>query len=285
MLTTAFTNSISVDGWTVYDLAPVKDDLGCEWILTKLDGWFAGTDWRSSPVARLSDGSFDGDTTRDSRTITIEGTLVAPDRGTLLRGMDRLSAVLAGSARRGEVVVVEQEQPLTRVVQARLGGPTMINRTSRRTAEFSLVLFCPDPLRYSALEHVETMLPALPGPGRPYDLTFPRSWASLGSTGRLNAHNDGDARTYPTIVLHGPFGWAQINDEASTLRLDMALLDGQDIEIDCGARTVLLGGASRRYFLSVDSRWLVLDGGDNVLHFDTDARTGSATVVWRDAWS
>lgn len=285
MLTTVMTNSVSVDGWTVYDLAPVPDDLGCEWIMTKFTGWFAGTDWRASPVARLSDGSFDGATTRDSRTITIEGTLVAPDRGTLLRGMDRLSAVLAGPARRGTVVVTEQEQPLTRVVEARLGGPTMINRTGRRTAEFSLVLFCADPLRYSQLASVATMLPALPGPGRSYDMLFPRSWSALGQTGRLNAHNDGDARTYPTITLHGPFVWAQINDEVSTLRLDMPLLDGQDVEIDCGERTVLLGGASRRHLLSADSRWLALDGGDNVLHFDTDAQTGSATVVWRDAWS
>lgn len=284
-LATRVGTSIEVDGLVISDLSPIGDELGNEYVLTSLSGWFAGVDVRAGAVARLSDGDFDGDALRSSRTITIGGALISSTRGDLLRGMDRLSAVLAGSVRRGRVIVTEQEQQLSRAVDARLGGPTMITRKGARHADFSIVLYCADPLRYSLDEHSVTLSPGRPGAGRAYPLTHPRMYGALGTSGRVNAHNNGDARTHPIVTFVGPCANPTVNDADSTLRLGMTLLTGQSVVVDCAQRTVIFGNASRRHFLTSDPSWLALGAGDNLLNFSTDDDDGTVIVSWRDAWS
>ena len=280
-------NSVAVDGWVAYNGIDLpEDELGNVWVLQNLEGWYGGVDIRSGAVARpTADGDFDGTSTRAGRKVEVSGTLIARDPAMLRRGMDRIARVLSGSARRGPLIVDEKDISLTRTSDVRLDGPTMVKQVSRRTAEFSLSLYSPDPSRYSLDVGQVSLTPGVSGAGHAYNLAFPRKYGALGSTGRGLLENAGDARTYPVATFTGPVNTPSISDEFGTLTLNMTLLAGEKVIVDCAQRTVLYGGASRRHLLSSNSSWLVLDSGPNVLVFTSSSGNGTALIEWQSAWS
>jgi hypothetical protein len=70
------------------------------------------------------------------------------------------------------------------------------------------------------------------------------------------------------------------------LAFALQLADGDQLVVDAAARTVRLGGASRRASLSSGSRWFGLAAGLTEVTFDALRTDTPATlsVTWRDAW-
>jgi hypothetical protein len=281
-------NSVSVDGWTCWDDPnPPADSDGNVWVWQEIDGWFGGLDPRGNPVPRpMIDGDFDGSAPFAGRTVTVKGTLLSPSRYALQVGLDRMARVLAGQVRRSQLVIDERVRSLTRGVMVRLAGPTLISRLDTYRAEWSITMYSPDSGRYGVTTHTISIGPFKPGTGRVYNLTFPRHYGAVGNDGRGHVFNAGDRATAPTITFFGPSVNPAIRRVGgNTLQLLMTLSQGDTAILDCAKRTVLVNGASRRQFLSADSRWIILPPGDTDLFYNVDSGTGLCQVQWLDAWT
>lgn len=281
-------NSINVDGWTCYDYPnPPLDSDGNVWVWREIEGWYGGLAPRGATIARpLLDGDMDGPAPFSGRTIVVSGTLVATSRRALQIGMDRLARVLATTVRRAALTVDETEVGLIRTAEVRLGGATMITRSSTYTAEWSINLFAADTARYGSTTKRLVIAPFVEGGGRVYDLTFPRTYGTSGVSGRGVAHNSGDRITYPVVQFFGPNTNPSLNVVGGNkIQLLMKLNSGDVATIDNARRTVFVNGASRRQYLSADSRWIGLAPGDTALFFQNTSGTGDCVVTWQDAWS
>jgi hypothetical protein len=288
---TIVANVITVDGWSCYDYQdPPPDDDGNIWVWQEVTGWFGGLDPRGAPVARpLVDGDYDGIAPFSGRTVTITGALVATSRGGLQRGLDRIAGVLAGATRRGVLVVDEQHVPVVRSASVRLGGATMATREGPTHAKWSLVLYAADPTRYGVDAHSATLAPFTPGAGRTYNLAPPRVYGGLGTDGRTTVTNRGNANTPLTVTFYGPSKNPTLQlIGGARLQLLMTLGDGEWVTIDSAQRSVLYNGsASRRQFLSGDSRWIYLPPGPSDLFYTVavNSGVGQCVATWRDGWS
>lgn len=272
----------TVDGWS----GNTVDDDGVEWWVTKEDGWSSGPDVRLSLASRPQrDGGFDAASFRSVRVITLEGVAIAPDRDTKERAKDRLGAVLADGSVLSELTV--QERTVVRRALVRLSSGTKIVDKTPYTFEFSLQVTAPDPLRHGADVHRASCTLPRPGPGVDFPLTFPVYFGDPvgGSLGLTNA---GTALAWPVWTITGPCRQPIIRNDSTGERLafGLRLLEGDTLTVDVAARTVLLGGASRRSALLPRSTWFGIPPGSTAIGFDAfdPAESGTLTVTWRDAW-
>jgi len=70
------------------------------------------------------------------------------------------------------------------------------------------------------------------------------------------------------------------------LAFSLSLFAGDALVVDVAARTVFLGGASRRSALLPRSSWFGLPPGATTIGFDAfdETAAGTLTASWRDAW-
>jgi hypothetical protein len=235
----------------------------------------------------MIDGEFDGVAPFNGRTITIGGVLVALSRAGLQRGMDRMGGVLAGAVRRDVLTVTEGVIDLARSLTVRLGSATLVSRTGTLTADWSLVLYSPDPLRYGQELKILWLAPYAGGVGRTYNLVPDRHYGAQGATGTGTAINLGDAQVAPRITFYGPSvnPCIQVTPGGNLMKLLMTLTANDVVVLDCARRTVTMQGASRRQYLSADSRWIQLNPGATDLLYTTGSGKGNCSVEWQDAWS
>lgn len=284
-----YDNRISVDGWSAAGGQRLPaDEYGCEWAFANLDGWHGGLPVRGSSIDRpMQDGVIDGPAPLGGRTIAVGGTVWAPSRAALQAALDRISAVLAGATRVATLVVDEAVAGIARQATVRLGGATLARRTGPQSAEWSLSLFAPDPRRYSAgpARQVSTGR-FVAGGGLVFPLTFPLNFGAVGGTGTATVDNAGDAPLWPVLRLTGPLVDPVIRLVGGPeIGLAMTINTGEEVVIDMATRTVLLGQASRRNFMTFSSRWFPLPPGPSELFFDAASGSGTLTVQWRDAWT
>lgn len=255
--------TVSLSDWSCADgNSHVPDDDGNVWVLQVLDGWWGGVDVRASAVERpLSDGDYDGVLTFGSRSVAVEGKLIASSVDGLLRGMDRFAAILTGSERRCAMIVVERDGTLSRQSIVRLGGPSVIKRSGRTLADFSLSLYAADPLRYGVVDIVTTV------------------------DDDTDVVSSGDAASYAVVTFAGPLTNPVLSWSADRLALTLTLAVGEQAVVDCSQRSALLGAQSIRQYVTPDSRWVKISGGTTSLAFTKDSGAGTCTVTWREAWS
>lgn len=288
---TSLANVITIDGWTCYDHQdPPPDADGNIWIWQEIEGWYGGLDVRGAPVERpLIDGDFDGIAPFGARVVTVSGQLVAGSRATLQRGMQRLANVLSGTTRRAVLVVDEQWVPIKREIEVRLAGPTMIARQGPVQASWSISFYAPDPIRYGVTGRSALLDPFVSGVGRTYNLIPPRTYGAIGNDGRITVTNQGNANTPLTVTFFGPSKNPTLQIVGGNkMQLAMTLLAGEQVVIDSGRRTVIYNGsASRRQFLTGDSRWQYLPPGQSDLFYSVQSGGGSGQCLasWRDGWS
>ncbi|WP_090476950.1 phage distal tail protein [Nakamurella panacisegetis] len=268
--------------------APDVDDAGCLWALETVEGWHGGIDPRGNPTPlEMADGDLDGPAPFGSRTITLSGTVVAPDKRALQMALDRVAAVLRGTVRTAPLVFEEALTGLARQAFVRLAGKTMTTRTGPTSASWSLSLYAHDPSRYGAVEKSATTARFSAGGGRVYPLTFPRVYGPGGSSGLVTVTNVGDARTWARFTFSGPLSNPSVRLVGGP-RI-AALMDvnaGEQLVIGEGTpRSVRLGMSSRRQFLTLDSQFFAIEPGTSQIYFGADSGTGTLTVAWRDAWT
>lgn len=286
----------TIDGLVATSSDTVEfDSNGCQWILTGLDGWFGGVGVRGSAIDRpMVDGSFDGPAPFESRTVILEGTVIAPTEADLSVAMDSVANVWASATGRTGVLQVNEldrgwlgrrQTPAA----CRLGGPTMVKRISKLAAEWSVNVFSPDPRRVSMDAFSAVVYRFIPGGGRSYSFTPDRVYSGVGTSGTatLDSNGRGNTTAYPVIDFSGPIVNPTIIINGVTLGMTISLDAAQSVTIDTYARTVIQDGAySRRALLTPDSRFPVITPStDTSMQFFADSGTGFARVTYRAAWS
>ncbi|PJN38987.1 hypothetical protein CG747_20825 [Streptomyces sp. CB02959] len=169
------------------------------------------------------------------------------------------------------------------------------------TGEAALEVYCPDPRLYSLTEYTASTTAYSPSAGRTYPLTYPRTYGSAGSSGRLTITNGGDSIAYPLLRIDGPVaqpvvevisaaaGGSNTAGDSSTLSITGTLQPGEYLTVDTRTRAVLLmGSAPRRDWVRAGSEWPVLPPGDSEIAYRGAALPGAPgqtsllTVTWRD---
>lgn len=272
----------TVDGWS----GNAVDDDGVEWWVTKEDGWSGGPDVRLTLASRPQrDGGFDAASFRSVRVITLEGLAIAPDSDARERAKSRISAVLADGSTLSELTV--RERTLTRRALVRLSSGTKVVDKSPYTFEFSLQVTAPDPLRCGTEVRTATCGLPRPGPGVRFPLRFPAYFGDP-VDGSLGLSNAGTAVAWPLWTITGPCRQPVIRNDSTGQRLafGLRLLAGDTLVVDVVARTVLLGGASRRAALLPRSAWFGITPGNTTIGFDAldPTESGTLTATWRDSW-
>jgi hypothetical protein len=272
----------TVDGWA----ANTVDEDGVEWWVTKEEGWSSGPDVRLELAERPQrDGTFDAPSFRSARVITLEGTAIAPHPDVLERARDRIAALLSDGSRLVEFAV--RERTVTRRAMVRLSAAAKIAGRTPDTFDWSVQFTAPDPLRHSVDVHTETTILPQPAVGEEFPLGFPLQFGDPvgGTLGLLNA---GTAIAWPVWTVTGPCNRPVIrnNSTGQWLGFNLRLVEGDRLVVDVAARTVRLGGASRRAAMQRYSTWFGLAPGSTSIDFDAQdtTETGTLTVSWRDAW-
>jgi hypothetical protein len=272
----------TVDGWT----GNTVDGDGVEWWVTKEDGWSSGPGVRLELSERPQrDGTFDAPSFRSARVVTLEGTAVAPDEDARERAKDRIAAVLADGS--GLVELSVRERTVTRRALVRLSAGTKVVDTTPVSFDWSVQLTAPDPLRYGAdVQQASCGLPR-PGTGIAFPLAFPLAFGEP-ADGSLTVSNAGTTMAWPLWTITGPCTQPVIRNDSTGERLafSLSLAEGDTLVIDTAARTVFLGGASRRAALLPRSNWFSFPPGSTTIGFSAfdNSASGRLTVSWRDAW-
>ncbi|TDV47851.1 phage distal tail protein [Actinophytocola oryzae] len=272
----------TVDGWS----GNVVDDEGVEWWVTREDGWASGPDVRLSLASRPQrDGGFDAESFRSVRVITLEGLAIAPDRDAKERAKNRMGAVLADGSTLSELTV--RERTVVRRAMVRLSAGTKIVDRGPHGFEFSLQVTAPDPLRQAVEPRTARCGLPRPGPGVTFPLGFPLAFGEP-VDGSLSMTNAGTAVAWPVWTITGPVNQPVIRNDSTGQRLafSLRLAEGDTLTVDVAARTVTLGGASRRSMLLPGSTWFGLPPGTTAVGFDATDTTAAGTlaVSWRDSW-
>jgi Phage tail protein len=273
----------TVDGWS----ANTVDDDGVEWWVTEESGWSTTPSIRLELANRPQrDGTFDAPSYRGARVITIDGTAVAPDPDTRERAKDRLAAVLADGSASAELIV--RDRLLVRRALVRLSADTKIVDTTPYTFTWSIQLTAPDPVRYGADLHTALCGLPQPGLGIPFPIVkWPLDFGEA-SGGSLVLGNAGTITTWPVWTITGPCDQPVIRRPATgeSLGFGVSLTAGDVLVVDVAARTVRLGGVSRRAALLPGSKWFGIPPGSSGVEFDA-RRTDTPALLsaaWRDAW-
>lgn len=263
---------------------------GSQYAVTALLGLDDLPDIRTEDVERPgAHGDYTGPDWTAARTITL---------GLGLRGDSPDDLRALSIALRNATQPQQQPQPLQFLDQGILVYAKVRKRSIPYDAEYlwsigtaALELYCADPYLYGLDEQSESTTAYSPSAGRTYPLTFPRSYGSAGTSGRLTAVNGGASDAYPVLRLDGPVASPAIEQVTTggILQIDASLQAGEYLLIDTRSRAVLfMGSTPRRDWVRGGSVWPVLEPGSNEIAYRGAALPGSPgqtsllTVTWRD---
>lgn len=148
-------------------------------------------------------------------------------------------------------------------------------------------LYAPDPRWYDVDVSTALIEPPEGQSGRGYDRTYPLTYPG-GVAGSVFVTNRGNVETWPRVTIPGPVTNPRIVNGTTgrAVELDLVVPDGQNLEVDMDARTVLLGGTASRYGSMTESRFWTLEPGVNELRYSAATTAAAPAIVqWRSAWN
>jgi hypothetical protein len=133
--------------------------------------------------------------------------------------------------------------------------------------EFQLQIVCEDPRVYDPLPVVaSTSLNAVTTSGRTYPKSYPLLYGVAASNNALQLYLGGNRQTTGLIRINGPVVNPSVvyDNTGTTLAFNTTIANGDYIEIDLGAKSVLMNGtAPRRNVMSLIGSWFYLSPGAN----------------------
>lgn len=274
------------------------DPAGVEWWVEKTDGWDNAPGDRLVQAARPNaHGVYDAPSYLDPRLITLEGTVVAPDRAAADDAAEAFAAVLTGGVTEPLTVTTPVRAYTLRVKR---GGKPAVQRVSAVAWAYQLLLLAPDPRKYATAVSTPMGLPADPVIGLDFspagmagaDFTA-GGYAGLdfgvpASLGRITISNTGTAATGVVFTLTGPLtGPVTITNQTTGQRLVYGGTVGTNdvLVIDTGRKSVRLNGVSRS--LSA-AQWWEIPRGSSVdvawTHSAVSNPTAQLVATVASAW-
>lgn len=267
------------------------------WRWSELEGWEDTPGIDSGTVLKASDhGAWPGLFFAQTRTVTAT-LVVRSEPGQMQNTIRQLAAAtpIDDLAERPLAVQFDDETPL--VIWARcVRRAVAVNRTNRVGFTRGTIQFeASDPRKYALLEQQgRTALPQ-PEPGLAWPLSFPLNFGTPGSSGNLDATNQGDAPTNPKFEIQGPCSNPSITNlnTGNQLEYDIDLSATDTLYIDTGAGTVTLNGITTNRLYTATTRShpegaFILRPGSSALAFRSDDfppdPASTLTVNWRSAY-
>ncbi|MCL4293357.1 MAG: phage tail family protein [Acidimicrobiia bacterium] len=251
---------------------------------------------RTNDTARPQDhGAFAGPEYYEPRRISVTVLVAAETQA----DMEELLAEL------GRVWAAPPDVPAdaTDDLYWRLGGRTYLARGRPRGALVDMAGYGSGVMevecRFEALDPVVYEYqwaggvtgPSAAGGGHGFDVGFDHGFGAPAAPGLISAANEGNWPTRPFgRITAGPGGLdgprITLVETAERLELDLHLAEGQYLDVDWQARTVMLNGtASRASALRrPPSTWWQLPAGSSTVRFDVAAGTGTLGLLWLPAW-
>jgi hypothetical protein len=241
------------------------------------------------------DGDFDTTALLGPRVITISGSLVPSPAGSRQSALAVLAHWLQPRLRPRLVYAVDPGEPLLSI--GLRGSQLAAPYANVGVSAFSASWVAPDPVAYSLDVDQITVLPQNTGTigGRPYPLTFPRTYpaAGAGGSGMGTIQNDGDYPTWPTFRIYGPctnpaIYWVTPPGGAIVFT-GLTVAAGDYLEVNSFAQTALINGlASSSRYSDLDftqTVWQPCYAGATVIRFAPATFSDPCQLValWNDA--
>lgn len=257
------------------------DENGVWWSVNVADGWHAAAPVRTQHESKSGqDGSWRSTPLRGSRIVRLQGKMrEAPS----LAALEESIRTLTGVPLSGEVFGESSWGLLSGFAQIEDAPSVEILSPSVAVWQFTVAL--DDPLLYGAPVIVSTGLSGVAGTGRVWPRVWPRDWGvPAGQTpGAVTVPNDGRAAYWPLLRVDGPVPNPVItlNETGDWIRYNGTLTAGQWLDIDCGARRVLLNGqVPQSARMSYSGRWLAIPPrGGGSISWNADAADPAATLT------
>ncbi len=272
MLTSAYIDDLQIHGGAGYGLTDFQVGSPAP---------RAVTDLRPSDHGATDDTRFYG-----GRALELIGLIQASSTADLWPLADALKAKLV----LGSLHVLKfrrsgldyDERCLVRV-DSEVAMPLLLGST--KLLRYGVSLFAPDPRFYSDTLSTGAYDPTDSGEGGlDFNLDFELVFNGAGGAARLSAVNEGTVPTPPTFTITGPVTNPIIDNDTTGESLytqDCALSAGDTLEIDMGARTVLLAGTtSRPDLIDVSlTDWFYLAPGTNLLRLRGSGMSAGVTEL------
>lgn len=230
------------------------------------------------------DGSFFPGGRHGTRQLTLAGKVLAPDFAGLKRARDRLAAALNLVHQVGPLVVNDPAPFRLEVYRA---DALQYEPDSLVVASFQVGLVAPDPRRFGVGEYAQTTNLSTVNTGVTAPVTAPVN-AGGGSASQILATNAGTTDTPVVLEVRGPVTNPVVQHDESGHRIALALeLTAVDtLVLDSDARTITIGGSSRRYAVAGLPQWFDLAPGPNSIRLSAASTDPAATLTvrWRDAY-
>lgn len=258
------------------------------WLLTGFSGWAGGVGVRAEEVPRLRHGSFPAETSRGTRTITVDILVEEDSREALWRTERALSGIFSDGGYGSITVTADGDETMTSV---RLDGEVklLVNLDAGHLT-VQVPLFAPDPFIYGPWR--ETSLQPV---GSGVGLEYPVLSEDLGkgpivTFGTELTHsepiwNDGNAISYPqfTVTADAPGGFAvSIAGTGRRVTYPWPTFADMPVVVDM-AGAVLVSGSDQSHLVGERGWAEVAPGSMGVPRFELlSGGTGFAVVRHRD---
>jgi hypothetical protein len=270
------------------------DDAGVQWMVTDLTGW------RSSPASTLAvtqrpaapGGWASANPVPTPRQMEATIAILAPGGPLLTAAYEQLLAAVGI----GPVLLEVTEDGATRQAVVYRNGDVLPTGDSGAWATYSVPLIAPDPRRYGAAVALTAHLPSSSG-GLSWPISWPISWPATVSYGEVSLSGGGTTDSPLLLTISGPTtGTSPLvnplvtvttpDGPVSSLIYTDSIGVGDQLVIDCDAKTVLYNGSGRRNFLQVVGGWPSIPPAGALASFRAGSydATSQMTITYRPAW-
>lgn len=217
-----------------------------------------------------TDGGYVQSVYESIRTINIEGHVYADPRNTE-NYLDALKNNFA--ATRVNKPFYIQADNGQKVVWGKSQGFNYTKDSGRRIGviPFQIQILCEDPRLYTPkIVSRSTTLIAVVTTGRSYPKTYPLLYGGAVSSNGLSVTLNGNRETPGKLRIDGPVVNPQIifDTTGSTLSFKLTVPTGSYLEVDLGAKSVLMNGSSSvRGSMTLDGGWFMMQPGANNFRF------------------
>jgi len=153
---------------------------------------------------------------------------------------------------------------------------------------FLVQLIAEDPRKYSSAvaSFGPVGLPNTSG-GRSYAKAYPKAYGTISTGGDAAVVNNGNKETFPILIINGAVSNPIVTNETTdiVMQFNINLATGDQLVVDCGAKSVTLNGSDRADIL-VGQEFIELSAGSNALRFTALSFSSSGTLqgTYRHAW-
>ena len=268
-----------------------------------MEGWWEPPAPRAEAVARpQADGAFAPlDLLVGARVLTIVAHHDCGDPQAEREAREQIARVCRGWLR-----IVVDEAGRTSHVRGFVSAQAKVTHVFDRRSTWSLVITCPDPLRYegagsddeglSGWRVVEGMWSASGDGGllSPLFDQSPREDVSVSSvpvmvftgvvSSSLRVDNPGTAPTWPVLEVDGPVGWARWTLDEQVVEWGTGVPEGMTLRINTHDGMVSLGAVRIPQTGLVRDEFFALEPGTSQVAIAAD-RAATLRVRWLPAWT